>query len=146
MQPARTYGNGAKVILCAEDDDAAYSLMELGFDETGGDFRLYRVEDGTQALDFLRHAGPYALVPKPDLVLLNLNMPRLGGIGVLEAVKQDHTLANVPVVVFSSSSLDVDRGRCLALGARSFLTKPTDLNDFLAILRHVCDLAGTPGR
>jgi CheY-like chemotaxis protein len=76
-------------------------------------------------------------VPKPDLVLLNLNMPRVTGFDVLQAIANDaqHTCG-----CLSSSSMDSDKAKCLALGARGFITKPTDLNDFLKVLRNVCDL------
>src|SRR5687767_6745973 len=140
MEPAKTYGTGEKVILSVEDDDAAYALLEVGFHEVGGDFRLYRVENGAQALDFLRKLGRYVDAPKPDLVLLNLNMPRVSGFDVLQAIKDDASLSDIPAVVFSSSALDSDKATCLALGARSFMTKPTSLNDFLNVLRNVCEL------
>ena len=86
MQPAKTYGTGEKVILSVEDDHAAYVLLQLGFNEVGGDFRLYRVEDGAQALDFLQRRGEYATAPKPNLILLNLNLPRVSGFEVLMAM------------------------------------------------------------
>jgi len=140
MQPVRTYGTGEKVILSVEDDHAAFLLVQLGFGEVGGNFRLYRVANGEQALKFLRHSGDYASAPKPDLVLLNLNMPRVSGYDVLEAMKDDPGLSGIPAVVFSSSALDRDKARCLALGARGFVTKPTDLDEFLNVLRNVCEL------
>jgi CheY-like chemotaxis protein len=140
MQPEKIYGTGEKIILSVEDDHAAYLLLQLGFDEVGGDFRLYRVEDGAHALAFLHHSGPYANAPRPDLVLLNLNLPRVNGFEVLQKIKDDASLRGIPSVVFSSSSLDSDKAKCLALGARAFITKPTELNDFLTVLRNVCDL------
>lgn len=145
MKPAKSYGTGDKVVLSVEDDHAALLLLQLGFDEIGGNLRLYRVEDGTQALEFLRQSGPYADAPKHDLILLNLNMPRLDGIGVLEAMKDDDVLREIPAVVFSSSALDRDNASCLALGARSFITKPTDLYQFLDVLRNVCNLVDSTG-
>jgi hypothetical protein len=74
MQPKKTFGSGEKVILSVEDDHAAYLLLEIGFGEVGGDLQLYRVEDGQEALNFLRRSGQYASAPTPDLILLNLNM------------------------------------------------------------------------
>lgn len=142
MQPAKTYGTGEKVILSVEDDHAAYVLLQFGFSEVGGDFRLYRVDDGEQALNFLQRSGQYASAPKPDLILLNLNMPRVTGYEVLQAMKDDSALCDIPAVVFSSSQLDRDKATCLALGARAFITKPTDLNEFLKVLRNVCNLVG----
>src|SRR4051794_36103051 len=99
MQPAKICGTGENVILSVEDDHAAYVLLQLGFNEVGGDFRLYRVEDGAQALDFLRRSGDYATAPKPNLILLNLNLPRVTGFDVLEAMQADPELGEVPAVV-----------------------------------------------
>ena len=73
-------------------------------------------------------------------MLLNLNMPRVSGFDVLQAIKDDASLSEIPAVIFSSSALDSDKATCLALGARSFITKPTSLNDFLNVLRNVCEL------
>jgi CheY-like chemotaxis protein len=143
MLEPKIYGTGEKVILSVEDDDAAYYLLELAFGDVHGDYRLYRVEDGGEALGFLRRSGPYETMPKPNLVLLNLNMPRVSGFDVLEAIKNDATMQQIPCVVFSSSSLDKDKARCLALGARAFVTKPTDIDDFLIALSSACSLIDT---
>jgi CheY-like chemotaxis protein len=137
----KVFGTGEKVILSVEDDNAAYFLLEMAFGEVGGDYRLYRVLDGDQAIAFLRQSGPYVNVPKPDLVLLNLNMPRLSGFDVLQMIKDDPTLGDISCVVFSSSKLNRDRVRCLALGARAFVTKPSNIDDFLTALRNVCSFA-----
>ena len=140
MVPSKTYGTGEKVILSVEDDYASYALLEFGFNEVGGDIRLYRVEDGEEALDFLRHSGRYQDAPRPNLVLLNLNLPRMSGFDVLQAMKDDPAIGGIPAIVFSSSRLDEDRAKCLALGAREFLTKPGALSEFLYTLRYVCSL------
>ena len=140
MVPSKTYGTGEKVILSVEDDYASYALLEFGFNEVGGNIRLYRVEDGEEALDFLRHSGRYQEAPRPNLVLLNLNLPKMSGFDVLQAMKDDPAIGGIPAVVFTSSRLDEDRAKCLALGAREFLTKPGGLNEFLEMLRDVCSL------
>lgn len=140
MLPEKTYGTGERIILSVEDDDASYLLLTMAFDEVGGDLQLYRVKDGKEALDFLQHRGRYENAPKPNLVLLNLNMPRLNGFDVLQAMKDDPAINDVPAVVFSSSSMDKDRAKCLALGARSFVTKPSDVDELLRVLRDICSL------
>ena len=89
---------------------------------------------------FLRRSGSYLNVPTPNLVLLNLNMPRVSGFDVLEAIRDDPTIRDIQCVVFSSSRLDRDKAKCLALGARAFVTKPSELNEFLKVLRNVCSL------
>ena len=126
--------------LSVEDDRAALYLMIVGFDEVGGDFRLYHVEDGREALHFLRRLGRYADAPKPNLVLLNLNLPRVSGLEVLQEIKNDPIIQDVPVVIFSSSDMDKDKAKCLALGARRFITKPVGLNEFIKTIRDVCRL------
>ena len=140
MQPVKTYGNGAKVVLSAEDDPEAFRLLQLAFGEVAGDFRLYQVKDGEQALLFLRRSGNYPDAPRPDLVLLNLNMPRVTGYDVLEVMKDDAALRDIPTVVFSSSGLDRDKALCLALGARDFVTKPMGFDEFVDVLRNTCKL------
>ena len=137
MSPNRIYGTGEKVILSVEDENVAYRLLEIGFEEVGGDISLYRVEDGDKALEFLRRRGPYIAVPKPNLMLLNLNLPRVSGFEVLEAMKHDAAISDIPAVVFTSSLLDGDKARCLALGARAFVTKPSAENEFLQMLHDV---------
>jgi CheY-like chemotaxis protein len=112
----------------------------LGSTKSVGIFRLYRVEDGEEALDFLRHSGPYQNAPRPNFVLLNLNLPQMSGFDVLQAMKDDPAIGGIPAVVFSSSRLDEDKAKCLALGAREFLTKPGGLSEFLHTLRYVCTL------
>jgi CheY-like chemotaxis protein len=116
MLNPKIYGTGAKVILSVEDDDAAYHLLELAFGEVHGDYRLNRVEDGGEALGFLRRSGDYENVPKPNLVLLNLNMPRVSGFDFLEAIKNDATIQHIACVVFSSSTLDKDKAKMPCFG------------------------------
>jgi CheY-like chemotaxis protein len=75
----RTFGTGEKVILSVEDDDTTHHLMVIAFEEVGGDFRLYRVKDGEQALAFIRRSDGYDNAPPFDLLLLNLNLPKVRG-------------------------------------------------------------------
>ena len=112
----------------------------MGFDDVGGDYRLYWVQDGAEALGFIRRTGPYVNAPKPNLVLPNLNLLRMTGFDVLQAISDDPTIEDVPTVVFSSSGLDRHKVKCLALGARAFVTKPNELDEFLNVLRHICSL------
>jgi CheY-like chemotaxis protein len=134
------------VVLSVEDDRAAFRLLEIAFSELGIEVSLHRVESGAQALDFLHHAGPYAEAPQPHLILLNLNLPRMTGLELLSAIQQDATIADIPAVVFTSSRLDTDRARCLALGARDFLTKPADYLSMLDAVRRACGhVAGGAG-
>jgi CheY-like chemotaxis protein len=138
--PNRIYGTGQKVILSVEDESIAYRLLEICFSEVGGDFSLYRVMDGDEALEFLRRHGRYVDAPRPNLILLNLNMPRVSGFEVLEAMKDDPAISDIPAVVFTTSTLDREKARCLALGAKAFVTKPSAFGEFQHVLHDVCSL------
>jgi CheY-like chemotaxis protein len=137
-----TFGQPANVPLTRPLHPARdYSERRRSPVETPG-FRflrsdLYRVEDGEEALQFLRHEGNYYDAPRPDLLLLNLNMPKVSGSEVLLEMKEDPMIRDIPSVVFSSSRLDADKAECLALGARDFIAKPSGLQEFLYALRRI---------
>jgi CheY-like chemotaxis protein len=119
-----------KFVLSVEDDDAAHYLLEIAFRELGPAFHLYRVTNGTEAFKFLSHAEPFVDVPRPDLILSDLNLPGMDGIELLAKLQTDIALRTIPVVVISSSCLDSDRAKCLALGAKRFITKNSSFDQF----------------
>ena len=125
-------------ILSVEDDDAAHYLVEMALRDMGAEFRVYRARDGIEALDFLRRAGPFTDVPTPDLVLADLNMPRMGGMELLRRMQNDPALRRILVVVISSSRLQRDRHQSLALGAKHFFTKSPTYREFAADIRRAC--------
>jgi two-component system response regulator len=127
-----------KIVLLVEDDDAAAFLVQLAFRENEPGFKVLRVCDGREALDFLKGRGGHAEAPRPDLMLLNLQMPRSTGFEVLSAVKKDASLRNIPAVVFTSSKLNSDRARCMALGAAAYITKPDTFDDMVAAVKSAC--------
>ena len=127
-----------KTVLSIEDDDGVEFSLQMAFQETGGDFRLFRVLDGEEGLAFLRRRDRYADAPRPDLVLLNLNLPRMSGPEVLKAMQNDESLSDIPAVVFSSSNMDRDLARCLALGARDFISKPSTFEGVVQAVRTAC--------
>jgi chemotaxis family two-component system response regulator Rcp1 len=96
---------------------------------------LHVVGDGQAAIDFLRQRGQYADAPRPDIVLLDLNLPRLEGCDVLADIKSDPDLAKIPIIVLTSSSSDKDIQRSYALHANCFVTKPVDFSEFIAAVR-----------
>jgi CheY-like chemotaxis protein len=98
---------------------------------------LHHVRDGDEALAFLRHAGPFADAPTPDLVLLDLNLPRRHGREVLEDIKQDPDLMHIPVVILTSSSAEEDILRSYRLHANCFITKPVDLEQLTKVVRGI---------
>jgi CheY-like chemotaxis protein len=127
------------VLLYVEDEDAAVFLLETALKESGLGVRLFRVADGEQALGFLNKSGTYTAVPTPDMILLDLNLPRITGLQLLEKLRHaGGRLSNIPVTVFTSSRLPADRRNALALGAKDFITKPTDLDTFMQVVRDAC--------
>src|SRR5258708_1345920 len=96
---------GSPVMLYVEDEDAAVFLLETALKEMKIDVELRRVSNGEDALAFLNRSGPYRAAPRPDLVLLDLNLPRKGGLEVLAEVQSKETLRDLAVIVFTSSSL-----------------------------------------
>ena len=124
-------------MLGVEDDNASYFLIKTVLEHVGAGFELRRAVDGEQALAFLRQRGPYVNAPRPDLILLNLNMPRVGGLEMLEVIQQDESRRQIPRVVLASSRLDSERARCITLGAKQFISKPNDY-EVLQAVRQAC--------
>jgi DNA-binding response OmpR family regulator len=127
-----------RVLLYVEDEDAAVFLLETALKEAAIDVKLYRVADGEEALSFLRKSGHYHAMPRPDLVLLDLNLPRKNGFEVLSEMKGCEELRSLSVVVFTSSSLPVDKRKSLALGAQEYITKPASFDGFVAAIKNAC--------
>ena len=127
-----------RVLLYVEDEDAAVFLLETALKEADIDVALYRVADGDEALEFLRKTGPFRDVPRPDLVLLDLNLPRRTGLEVLSEMKDSEDLRSLSVVVFTSSSLAVDKRKSMALGAQEYITKPASFDGFVAAVKNAC--------
>jgi two-component system, chemotaxis family, response regulator Rcp1 len=95
------------------------------------------VEDGVLALQFLRREGPYAEAPRPDMIMLDLNLPRKDGREVLAVIKGDESLKTIPVVVLTTSRADQDVLRAYQLNANCYITKPVDFNQFLEVVRSI---------
>lgn len=122
-------------ILLVEDDPADAGLAKRAIREGRILCDVHHAVDGVEALAYLRREGErYAGARRPDLILLDLNMPRLDGRGVLAAIKQDPALRGIPVVVLTTSDVDRDVEAIYGLGANSFVTKPLDLQDFFNVV------------
>ena len=130
----------SSIVLYVEDEDAAVFLLETALKEAGIQLKLYRVSDGEQALAFLRGAGAYEKAPRPDLILLDLNLPRKNGLEVLSEMQNDPRLRDIVVIVFTSSALSSDRRKSLALGAREYITKPSSFDGFVQAVKNACSL------
>lgn len=126
---------GQAHILLVEDNPADVRLTQEVLRETELDFELQVARDGEQALAMLRRQGPHADVPTPDLVLLDLNLPRKDGREVLGEMKRDPGLRSIPVVVLSTSKAESDVLTCYDLHANCYLTKPVDLDQFAEMVQ-----------
>ena len=121
-------------ILLIEDSPDDVDLTIQAFKESSSHSRLHVVEDGIEALAFLRRQGRFAAAPRPDLILLDLNLPKRSGHEVLKDIKSDPQLRRIPVVVLTTSAADADVTRSYELAANCFITKPVDLDAFFAVV------------
>ena len=126
-------------ILLIEDDDDDVVLTKKALERDRMRNRIHRVEDGVEAMQFLRREGKYADAARPDLILLDLNMPRMSGREVLKEIKEDPILGRVPVVVLTSSDDDRDILESYEHRANSYVTKPVDLLQFRNVLKTIND-------
>jgi CheY-like chemotaxis protein len=127
-------------ILFAEDslDDAALTIRALK--RSGFTNKLFHVKDGAEALDFFYCKGDYETrdnTEKPKLILLDLKMPKISGLQVLEKIKSDPSLKSVPVVILTSSKENPDIEKCYALGANSYIVKPVDSDNFFNAIKDI---------
>jgi CheY-like chemotaxis protein len=126
-------------ILLVEDDPGDVMMTREAFQDYKLHNELHVVSDGAEAMAFLRQEGEYAGRPRPDLVLLDLNLPRMDGRQVLEAIKSDPDLASIPVVVLTTSENEDDVLRSYSLHANAYVTKPVDFQRFIEVVRQIDD-------
>jgi len=126
-------------ILLVEDDPADAFLVRTAIREAKVLCDLHHVADGDKAMAFLHRDGDMGDVPRPDLILLDLNMPGRNGHQVLAEVKSNPDLRDIPVVVLTTSDAASDVRACYAAGANSYVTKPVDLDGFLKAMRSIED-------
>jgi CheY-like chemotaxis protein len=122
-------------ILLVEDSPADVRLTREALKEAKVMYTLHVVKDGVDALAFLRERGAYASSPRPDLILLDLNLPKKDGREVLTEIKQDESLKCIPVVVLTTSQAEEDVARAYDLHANAYVNKPVDLNRFFEVVR-----------
>jgi CheY-like chemotaxis protein len=126
-------------VLLVEDDPGDVMMTREAFHDYKLRNQLHVVSDGAEAMAFLRQEGEYAGRPRPDLVLLDLNLPRMDGRQVLEAIKSDPELASIPVVVLTTSENEDDVLRSYSLHANAYVTKPVDFQRFIEVVRQIDD-------
>jgi len=133
--------NDRKIIdvLLVEDDPGDVLMTREAFEDNKLSNRLAVVPDGVTAMEFLRKEGEYADAPTPDLILLDLNLPRMDGREVLAALKADDALRSIPVVVLTTSEAEEDVVRSYSLHANAYVTKPVDFEAFINVVRQIDD-------
>ncbi len=126
-------------ILLVEDDPGDVLMTTEALADSKIANRLHVVNNGEEALAFLRQEGQYEGSPRPDLVLLDLNLPRMDGREVLEIVKNDPALRRIPIVVLTTSDAEEDVVRSYDLHANAYVTKPVDFEQFVSVVRQIDD-------
>ncbi len=136
-------------ILVVDDDDADALMITEALEATDGDSRVDRVADGREALDYLRGEGQFSGASRPDLILLDLNMPRMDGRETLTAIKNDERLKAIPVVILTTSGAAPDIASSYQHRANAYVTKPFGLDDFESTVRQIDrfyrEIASLPG-
>ncbi|MFI6788589.1 response regulator [Nonomuraea sp. NPDC050383] len=126
-------------VLLVEDDQGDILLTREAFEYNKVSNRLHVVNDGEQAMAFLRREEGYQDVPRPDLVLLDLNLPRMDGMEVLREVKADPDLRTIPVVILTTSEAEEDILQGYRLHANAYVSKPVDFEQFIRVVRQIDD-------
>ena len=134
-----TNGGGSNVVdvLLVEDDPGDVLMTREAFEHYKIRNQLHVVNDGEQALQFLRQTGEYASAPRPGLILLDLNLPRRDGLEVLAELKEDPGLRIIPVVILTTSQAEEDILRSYALHANAYVSKPVDFERFMDVIRQI---------
>jgi len=137
------------VILLVEDDPGDAALAKRALKSWSHPLQIHHVLDGMECLQFLRREGDkFADAPRPDMILLDLNMPRLDGREVLQALQSDPALANIPVVVLTTLDFEQDILRSYESGANSFITKPVEFDQFVSMMKALenywCNVVSLP--
>ncbi len=132
-------GGRAIQILLVEDSEGDIRLTQEGLKEAKLRNELSVCKDGLDAIAFLRKQGKYETANRPDLILLDLNMPRMGGLEFLNEVKADDSISTIPVVILTTSNADSDILESYKNNANCFITKPVDFDQFLTVVQSIGD-------
>lgn len=129
-------------ILVVDDDPGDVLMIEEALEDSDVEKVIDVVNDGQEAMEFLRREGRHTEAHRPDVILLDLNMPRMDGRQVLGEVKQDEDLRTIPIVVLTTSNADTDIVGSYTLQANAYVTKPIDLDDFNDVVRRIDEFFG----
>ena len=133
-------GNGMPIeVLLVEDSPGDVRLTKEAFHDANPSVHLNVAADGVEAMAFLKHQGIHSHAPRPDLILLDLNLPKMDGREVLAQIKKDESLKTIPTVVLTTSESEVDIAKSYALQANCYLSKPVELDAFEALVKSIND-------
>jgi CheY-like chemotaxis protein len=133
-------------VLLVDDSPGDVLLTQVAFRDANRSIRLHVAADGVEAMAFLRQEGADANNPRPDLILLDLNLPRMDGIEVLARIKEDESLRSIPTVILTTSDAETDVQKSYDLQANSYLCKPVQLDAFDNLVRSINDFWLTKAR
>ena len=126
-------------VLLIEDSPGDVRLTQEAFREANSRIRLHVASDGVEAMAFLRHEGIHIDAPRPDFILLDLNLPKMDGREVLAHIKNDESLKTIPTIILTTSSAEEDIVRSYQLHANCYLSKPVQLNEFESVVKSIND-------
>ena len=126
-------------VLLVEDSPGDVRLTQEAFRDANRSIHLHVAGDGVEAMAFLRREGVYRDVPRPDLILLDLNLPKMDGRQVLAYIKEDDNLKTIPTVILTTSDAEVDVVKSYQLQANCYLTKPVQLDAFESLVKSIND-------
>jgi two-component system, chemotaxis family, response regulator Rcp1 len=133
-------GDGVpKEVLLVEDSPGDVRLTQEAFQDANGSIHLHLAADGMEAMAFLRQEGPYLRAPRPDLILLDLNLPKMDGREVLAQIKADDGLRAIPIVVLTTSDAEADIVKAYQLQGNCYLSKPVQLEAFESLVKSIND-------
>lgn len=138
MSSVLARGRAAEILL-VEDNDNDVELTKIGFRRAKFAVNLHHVANGEKCMAFLRREGEFGSAPTPDLILLDLNMPRMDGREVLEAVNGDERLRHLPIVVLTTSDAEKDVLMSYRLRCSSYIVKPVDFDNFAKVIQSLAD-------
>lgn len=134
-----TIANRPVVILMVEDNPTDVLIAKEGFSSAKMFNTLHVADDGIEAIEFLNQRGKYATAPRPDLIVLDLNMPRKNGQEVLAEIKTDANLKEIPVVILTTSKSQEDISKAYGLHANCYISKPVDFDEFTRVVQTIQD-------
>jgi two-component system, chemotaxis family, response regulator Rcp1 len=126
-------------VLLVEDSPGDVRLTQEAFREANPSIHLHVASDGVEAMAFLKREGPHAHAPRPDFILLDLNLPRMDGREVLACIKMDESLKTIPTIILTTSEAEVDILKSYELQANCYLCKPVQLDDFENVVKSIND-------